>query len=92
MNNSTEDESAFSAVSRIPIAPFSAFLNGNFIKMIIAIFIFIFVDLNRPFFSSNLRPSAEIVKTGDNFPKTIEAPERIPAELFDCPAFNPSKM
>lgn len=29
MNNSSEDESAFSAITRIPIAPFSAFLNGT---------------------------------------------------------------
>lgn len=31
MNNSSEDESAFSAITRIPIAPFSAFLNGTLV-------------------------------------------------------------
>ena len=92
MNNSSEDESAFSAITRIPIAPFSAFLNGKIKSISFYCAQFGFVDLNRPFFLNNLRPSAEIVKSGVNFPEEIEAPEKIPSELFECSAFNPSKM
>ena len=36
MQNSSEDDSAFSAVTRLPITPFSAFLNGNLIKFVLS--------------------------------------------------------
>jgi hypothetical protein len=91
MQNSSEDESTFSAITRLPITPFSSFLNGN--NLIFEHLIISFVlDLNRPFFLNNLHPSAEIVRTGVNFPEIVETPEKIPDELFNCSSFNPSKM
>lgn len=90
MQNSSEDESAFSAVTRLPITPFSSFLNG--IYSIFDLFYNFVSDLNRPFFLNNLHPSAEIVRTGVNFPEIVETPDSIPVELFNCSSFNPSKM
>lgn len=92
MQNSSEDESVFSAVTRLPITPFSSFLNGNYKKLKYIYIFYSVLDLNRPLFLNNLHPSAEIVRTGVNFPEIVEKPETIPAELFNCSSFNPSKM
>ena len=92
MQNSSEDESTFSAVTRLPITPFSSFLNGKY--QIISSFTLMFcvLDLNRPFFLNNLHPSAEIIRTGVNFPEIVERPETIPSELFTSSSFDPAKM
>ena len=91
MQNSSEDESAFSAITRFPITPFSSFLNGNYLIFDHLFYNFV-SDLNRPFFLNNIHPSAEIVRTGVNFPEIVETPDTIPIELFNCSTFNPSKM
>ena len=90
-----EEESAFSLLTQLPIAPFSSFLNGKRDTIKTYFYAsFTILDLNRPFFLNNLLPSTEIVRTGVNFPDSaaIEVPEFIPSELFDCSSFNPSKM